>query len=93
VRLTLRAAVTTEPVLTVPVAAIMPASSGLANNGTASRVQADHVVKLTAGRRVRVAVVTGPTADGLVAVQPVRRGSLRPGDNVLIGAGRWPPSR
>ncbi|HEX5190137.1 MAG TPA: peptidoglycan-binding domain-containing protein [Streptosporangiaceae bacterium] len=93
VRLTLRAAVTTEPVLTVPVAAIMPASSGLANNGPAGQVQADRVVKLTAGRRVRVAVVTGPTADGLVAVQPVRRGSLRPGDHVLIGAGRWPPSR
>jgi multidrug efflux pump subunit AcrA (membrane-fusion protein) len=74
VRLTLRAPVTSEPVLTVPVAAIYHG-------------RADHVVKMNAGRRVRVAVVTGPTADGLVAVQ---RGTLRPGDHVLIGVGQWP---
>lgn len=88
VRLTLEAPVTGEPVLTVPVAAIMPAKQGQAGHG-----HADHVIKLTAGRRVRVEVVTGPTADGLVAVQPVRRGALRPGDHVLIGVSRWPPSR
>lgn len=80
VRLTLRARVTSEPVLTVPVAAI--------NHG-----RADYVIKMKAGRRVRVAVVTGPTADGLVAVQPVRRGTLRPGEHVLIGVGRWPQNR
>ncbi len=85
VRLTLRAPVTGEPVLAVPVAAIMTGGHG--------QGQASHVIKLTAGRRVRVAVVTGPTADGLVAVQPVRRGTLRPGDHVLIGVGRWPPNR
>jgi hypothetical protein len=78
VRLTLQAPVTGEPVLTVPVAAIMPASHGRANQ----------VIKVKAGRRVRVAVVTGPTADGLVAVQPVRDGTLRPGDHVLIGVSR-----
>ena len=83
VRLTLRAPVTSEPVLTVPVAAI--ASSG---HGSAA-----HVVVLRGGRRVTVAVVTGPTADGLVAVQPAKRGALRAGDHVLIGAGQWPPSR
>ncbi len=83
VRLTLHAPVTSEPVLTVPVAAI--ASSG--------RGDAAHVVVLRRGRRIRVAVITGPTADGLVAVQPARRGALRAGDHVLIGAGRWPPSR
>ncbi len=83
VRLTLIAPVTSAPVLIVPVAAILGAGHG----------RAAHVVKLTAGHRVRVAVFTGPTADGLVAVQSVRRGELRPGDRVLIGVGPWPPSR
>src|SRR6266851_1369881 len=83
VRLTLIAPVTSAPVLIVPVAAILAAGHG----------RAAHVVKLTAGHRVRVAVLTGPTADGLVAVQSVRRGELRPGDRVLIGVGPWPPSR
>ena len=83
VRLTLHAAVTGEPVLTVPVAAIMPANHR----------RADQVIKVKAGRRVQVAVVTGPSADGLVAVQPVRRGTLVPGDHVLIGVSRWPLSR
>ena len=76
VRLTLKAAVTAEPVLTVPVAAIIAAGHG----------RPTRVVKVTAARqRVSVAVFTGPTADGLVAVQPVRPASLRPGDRVLIG--------
>ncbi len=83
VRLTLIAPVTSAPVLIVPVAAILAAGHG----------RAAHVVKLTAGHRVRVAVFTGPTADGLVAVHSVRRGELRPGDRVLIGVGPWPPSR
>jgi len=83
VRLTLIAPVTSAPVLIVPVAAILAAGHG----------RAAHVVKLTAGHRVRVAVFTGPTADGLVAVQSVRLGELRPGDRVLIGVGPWPPSR
>ncbi len=82
VRLTLRAPVTSAPVLTVPVAAIL-----------AGKGRAAYVVKITAGPRIRVAIFTGPTADGLVAVQPVRRGKLRPGDRVLIGVGPWPPSR
>ena len=79
VRLTLEAAVTAEPVLTVPVAAIIAAAHG----------RPTRVVRLAgARRRVSVPVFTGPTADGLVAVQPVRPGSLRPGDRVLVGLGR-----
>jgi len=83
VRLTLRPPVTAEPVLTVPVAAFVSAGHG----------RAGYVTVIRAGRRVKVRVLTGPTADGLVAVQPVRQGAIRPGDHVLIGAGRWPPSR
>jgi HlyD family secretion protein len=83
VRLTLEAPVTSEPVLTVPVAAIVPPAHG----------RTGHVVVLREDTRVKVAIVTGPTADGLVAVQPARHGALRPGDRVLIGAGQWPPSR
>jgi multidrug efflux pump subunit AcrA (membrane-fusion protein) len=76
VRLTLKAAVTAEPVLTVPVAAIMAAGHG----------RPTRVLKVTAaGQHVSVAVFTGPTADGLVAVQPVHPASLRPGDRVLVG--------
>ena len=78
-RLTLEAAVTAGPVLTVPVSAIT----------TAGRGRPAHVVKVLPTRlRVRVPVFTGPAADGLVAVQPVRPGALRPGDRVLIGVGR-----
>jgi Putative peptidoglycan binding domain len=77
VRLTLKAPVTTVPVLTVPLAAFISAGHG----------HAGHVTVVRAGRRVRVRVLTGPTADGLVAVQPERQGALRPGDHVLIGVG------
>jgi hypothetical protein len=70
-------------VLTVPLAAFVPASHG----------RAGHVTVLKGGRRVRVRVLTGPTADGLVAVQSKRPGALRAGDHVLIGLGPWPPSR
>jgi Biotin-lipoyl like len=83
VRLTLRTPVTSAPVLTVPVAAILAARHG----------RAAYVIKITAGRRVRVAIATGPAANGLVAVQSVRRGKLLPGDRVLIGVGPWPSSR
>ncbi len=82
VRLTLFVPVTSGPVLTVPATAILP-----------GRRHATDVIKVTAGRRSRVAVFTGPGADGLVAVQPVRRGALRPGDRVLIGTSRWPASQ
>jgi multidrug efflux pump subunit AcrA (membrane-fusion protein) len=79
VRLTLEAAVTAEPVLTVPAAAIIGAGHG----------RPTHVLKVTAARRhVSVPVFTGPTADGLVAVQPVRPARLRPGDRVLVGVRR-----
>jgi len=76
VRLTLKAAVTAAPVLTVPVAAIITAGNG----------RPTRVLKVIAARQhVSVPVFTGPTADGLVAVQPVRPASLRPGDRVLVG--------
>ena len=76
VRLTIEAPVTSGPVLTVPLAAIIAAGHG----------RPLHVVKITPGRqRIRVAIYTGPSADGLVAVQPVQPGQLRPGDRVVIG--------
>lgn len=79
VRLTIEAAVTSRPVLTVPLAAIVAAGHG----------RPTHVVKVMAGqRRVRVAIFTGAKAGGLVAVQPVQPGKLQPGDRVLIGIGR-----
>jgi peptidoglycan hydrolase-like protein with peptidoglycan-binding domain len=79
VRLTIEAPVTAGPVLTVPVAAIVTAVHG----------RPAHVVVVTAARRrVVVPIITGPVADGLVAVQPVHTGGLRPGDRVLIGSGR-----
>jgi hypothetical protein len=83
VRLTFRVPVTSSRVLTVPAAAILAAGHG----------RRAHVVKVTAGQRARVAIFTGPTADGLVAVHSVRRGRLRPGDRVLIGVGPWLSSR
>jgi hypothetical protein len=64
----------------VPVAALVPAAHG----------RSAHIVVLRAGEPVKIAVATGPTADGLVAVQPVRYGALRAGDHVLIGSGQWP---
>ena len=79
VRLTLRVAMTAGPVLAVPVTAIF----------AARRARPDHVVVLTpGGRRARVPVATGPAADGLIAVQSLSPGRLRPGDRVLIEAGR-----
>jgi hypothetical protein len=79
VRLSVKVPVTAGPVLTVPVAAIVTAVHG----------RPAHVVVVTAARRrVVVPIITGPVADGLVAVQPVHTGGLRPGDRVLIGSGR-----
>ncbi len=79
VRLTIEAPVTSGPVLTVPLAAVLAAGHG----------HPVHVVRITPSRRrIRVAIYTGPTAGGLVAVQPVRPGQLRPGDRVVIGLRR-----
>ena len=78
VRLTLLPAVTAGPVLSVPATAIFAARSGAGG----------HVVVLARGRRRRVAVAVGPDAGGLVAVQPLTAGALRPGDRVLIGLRR-----
>lgn len=82
VRLMVLVPVTSGPVLIVPAAAILT-----------GRQHVTEVIKIAAGRRSRVAVVTGPSADGLVAVQALRHGALEPGARVLIGTGRWPPSR
>jgi len=78
--LTLAPPVTAGPVLLVPVAAIFGPT----------RDSPAHVTRIADGRRAKVAVFTGPTADGLVAVQPIRPGALRPGDRVLIGIGPSP---
>ena len=78
VRLTIEVPVTSSPVLTVPLAAVFAGPHG----------QPARVVKLASGQRTLVRVRTGPAADGLVAVQSVRPGALRPGDHVLIGTSR-----
>jgi peptidoglycan hydrolase-like protein with peptidoglycan-binding domain len=75
--LTTSAPVTVRPVLSVPLAGIF---------GPVPHRPA-YVIKIAGRRRTKVTVFTGPTADGLVAVQSVRRGALRPGDRVLIGIG------
>jgi hypothetical protein len=76
VRVTLWLAATSGPVLAVPLAAVITA------HGSAS------VIRLAAGRRISVAVRTGISADGLVAVRPVLAGALKPGDRVVLGVGR-----
>jgi hypothetical protein len=77
VRLTLWLAATSGPVLAVPLAAVVTA------HGSAT------VVRLTAGRRrLSIRVRTGISADGLVAVQPVIPGALKPGDRVVLGVSR-----
>jgi peptidoglycan hydrolase-like protein with peptidoglycan-binding domain len=79
VRLTLYSPVTAGPVLTVPLTAVF---------GGAGR-HAAYVVRILArNRRTRVSIFTGPSADGLVAVQSVQPDALRPGNRVLIGHGR-----
>jgi hypothetical protein len=79
VRLTLFAPVTAEPVLSVPLAAVFGKAHG----------QPAYVVTVSAtGQHQRVPVFLGPRADGLVAVQSVQAGRLRPGDRVVIGLGR-----
>jgi hypothetical protein len=84
VRLTLVVPVTAVPVLSVPLAAV---------SGT-GRSRSPYVVVVTPARpgrpvlRRRVPVVTGPLADGWVAVQPVVPGALRAGSRVLVGIRR-----
>lgn len=75
VRLTIWASVTSGPELAVPVTSVFAAAKG----------KHDYVTRVGPGGRRQVAVFTGPAADGLVAIQPVRPGGLRPGDRVLIG--------
>jgi hypothetical protein len=75
VRLTIEAPLTVSPVLTVPAAAIIAPVHG----------RPARVIRVSGGRRTSVAIRTGPSAAGLVAVQSVRPGALSPGDRVLIG--------
>lgn len=78
VRLTLLLAATSQPVLAVPLAAITAAAGG-----------STQVIRLTRkGQQVRVTVVTGVSAGGMVAVRPAVAGALVPGDRVVIGLGR-----
>ncbi len=87
VRLTLLVPVTSGPVLTVPLTAVF--SGRDAGHARESAAGSAYVVRMAArGRRHQVAVITGPSAGGLVAIQPVEPGMLRPGDRVLIGVGR-----
>ena len=87
VRLTLFAPVTSGPVLTVPVAAVFAVSGR--SRGTGPPADRAYVIRVTpGGRRHRILVSTGPSADGLVAVQPATAGALRRGERVLIGVGR-----
>jgi peptidoglycan hydrolase-like protein with peptidoglycan-binding domain len=77
VKLTIIAAHTARPVLTVPQAAIFASADGQT-----------YVTKVTATRsRVRVPVRTGFTGDGLVEVTPVDGGTLTGGDTVAVGVG------
>lgn len=76
-KLTIVAARTAGPVLTVPQAAIFASADGQV-----------YVTKVTATRsRVRVPVRTGFTGDGLVEVAPVNKGALHAGDTVAVGLG------
>lgn len=80
VRLAIRAPVTSQPVLAVPLAALFEGPQGK---------PATYVTTLTAsGRTRRVRVVTGQAAGGYVAVEPARGASLEPGDRVVIGVSR-----
>jgi membrane fusion protein, multidrug efflux system len=76
-KLTIIAAHTAGPVLTVPQAAIFASANGQT-----------YVTKVTAMRsRLRVPVRTGFTGDGLVEVAPVGGGTLHAGDTVAVGVG------
>lgn len=75
VRLTFKSAATRGPVLVVPVAAVFSAADGSAD-----------VLKVGPGiRRTRVAVTTGASANGLIAVRPAAAGALAAGDRVALG--------
>jgi len=78
IRLTLWTPVTAGPVLTVPLTTVFGARRGAPGYV---------IVTGRGGRRERVPVFTGPSAGGLIAVQPVRTGALRPGDRLLVGTG------
>ncbi|MFI6447296.1 peptidoglycan-binding protein [Kitasatospora sp. NPDC050543] len=74
VRMTVREDDSTEPVLSVPVAAVFTTSAG---RTSVTRVDAD-------GGRSTVAVTVGASADGFVGVTP-DGAALRAGDPVVVG--------
>jgi multidrug efflux pump subunit AcrA (membrane-fusion protein) len=92
VRLTIWSAITSTPVLTVPLAAVFRGPPGkLGKPGKAGRVPAlaTYVTTVPAdGRPRRVPVLTGPADGGFVAVQPASPAALQPGDHVVIGVSR-----
>ncbi|MFG3202180.1 hypothetical protein [Streptomyces sp. NPDC048192] len=75
VRITITAAATSAPVLTVPEAAI---DSGADTKATVTVVASD-------GTQHTVQVTAGVSANGDVEVEPVSTGALRAGDRVVIG--------
>ncbi|GAA1141252.1 hypothetical protein GCM10009664_07370 [Kitasatospora gansuensis] len=75
VRITIRKQDSGRPVTAVPVAAI---STDAAGKTTVTTVNAD-------GDRTTVAVTTGVTAEGMVAVVPADGSELRAGDQVVVG--------
>jgi peptidoglycan hydrolase-like protein with peptidoglycan-binding domain len=96
VRLTLWSSVTSEPVLTVPITAVFLTTPAKAKSNISQKAAPSRPVKpvpyvtviAADGRSRRIAVATGPSASGFVAIQPVKPGSIEPGDHVLIGTGR-----
>ncbi|MFC8448486.1 peptidoglycan-binding protein [Kitasatospora sp. NPDC057223] len=75
VRIAVLTGSSTTPVLSVPVAAVFTTSAG-----RTSVTKAD-----AAGQRSTVAVTTGATDRGLVAVTPDDAGALKAGDQVVVG--------
>jgi peptidoglycan hydrolase-like protein with peptidoglycan-binding domain len=96
VRLTLWSSVTSEPVLTVPITAVFLTTPAKAKGNISQKATRSRPVKpvpyvtviAARGRSRRIAVATGPSASGFVAIQPLKPGSIEPGAHVLIGTGR-----
>jgi hypothetical protein len=77
VRVTATAASTRTAALVVPLAAV---SSGA---GGSARVTV--VTSANDSDPREVEIIAGLSADGFVAIEPVKRGSLQPGDQVVVG--------
>lgn len=96
VRLTLWSSVTSGPVLTVPITAVFLGTPPKAKSNISQKAARSRPVKpvpyvtviAARGRSRRIAVTTGPSAGGFVAISPLKPGSIEPGDQVLIGTSR-----